>query len=213
MVIKNQEQWDKSYDKSRSSYLLTDFLYEIIFKKFKFYKRVNRYTKILDIGCGDCKVLKFLNKKGYLNLHGFDLRKYYIGNKNIELKQGNMFSMPYENNSLSVLLCFNVMHHCTTHEEYRIFLDECKRILKQDGEIFLLEPHNTIIRKINKFFCSLPILKHIGILKHKRIIFQQEEKEHQMFFDLNLVDYLKKNGFKIKYTEKFIEGILIYLRR
>lgn len=210
-MVNIDKKWVDAYDKSRKSYLLTTFVYEKVFKKIRFYRSVRKTEKILDIGCGDGKVLFFLEKKGYKNLHGFDLRKISCKNTGIKFKQGNMLSMPYKDSFADVMLCFNVMHHCTTHNQYLTFISECKRILKPSGTLYLLEPHNTLTRKLSTFICFLPILKHIGIFKQKRIIFEDEKKEHQMFFETNIISLFRKNGFSIFYKKTFLESIILKL--
>lgn len=57
--------------------------------------------------------------------------------------------IPYENNSFDIILIACVLHHVPQEEHEKLLL-ECKRVLKDNGSIYIFEhnPVNPVTRKI-----------------------------------------------------------------
>lgn len=70
--------------------------------------------------------------------------------------------MPFDNSSLRNIYAINVFHHLP---DPVLFLNECRRVLKMDGAIILIEPHNG--------FLSSFIHKRL----HKNEYFDSSEKD------------------------------------
>lgn len=54
----------------------------------------------------------------------------------LNLKCGDMLELPYENESFDSILCVNVISHTDT-EGMKKVINEIKRVLKKDGEVYL----------------------------------------------------------------------------
>jgi ubiquinone/menaquinone biosynthesis C-methylase UbiE len=126
------------------------------FKSSLFYEKIMNFViknnnkiiidNYLDIGCGNCKVTEKIGKLLGLdneNIHGVDFLEFdeqkYSKEKNINFKllEHNYKSLPYEDNSISVITLINVLHHV---DNLNILLKEIKRILKKDGILMIIEP-------------------------------------------------------------------------
>jgi SAM-dependent methyltransferase len=211
MPIEDQRGWDEAYDLIGQKYSsMVIYIYKRLFKKLNFFETTNKENVILDVGCGDGSVLYFLEKRAYKKLFGFDIREYKSPSPAIELRQGDMFHCPYPDNFANVLICMNVMHHCINHEQYKIFISECKRVLKKKGHIFFVEPEDNFFRKMTHFICSIPILNKVDCLNAKKKIFDEEKKEHELFFGLNLDNFLRDENLTILSRKSCMESLLIH---
>ena len=98
----------------------------------------------LDLGCG-------LGRHSILfALNGFDVSAFDISDNSVErtknwanelglkinVKQGDMLNIPFDNNSMDCILCMNVISHTDTNGVLRV-IDEIKRVLKKSGECYL----------------------------------------------------------------------------
>jgi len=98
--------------------------------------------EILEVGCGSANILKHY---GYLQTryHGCDFSGGLLSNNSIKfpcasfrtLKKPN--SLPYENNVFDLVFSVYVIEHTTNPS---LFLNECIRVLKQNGILIILCP-------------------------------------------------------------------------
>ena len=107
---------------------------------------INQNKKnILDLGCGVGRhsILFALNN---FYVYSFDISEVGIGEtkkwseelnlSNIDFKVGDMLSLPYEDNSIDSIICYNVISHSDTIGVVNA-IQEIKRVLKHDGEAFI----------------------------------------------------------------------------
>ena len=101
-------------------------------------KHCNYSSKILDLGCGDGYMLKFLYKKGYKNLSGLDIlpekKKYKYCNR----ISGNIEKLPYKSSSFDLILLEQVFEHSVNP---RKVLQEAFRVTKLNGKIVIGIPN------------------------------------------------------------------------
>lgn len=100
---------------------------------------------LLDVGCGigyfTIPVAKFLKNNKVI---GIDIMPQIIeiakekaeGVNNIEFKISEEYFFPVENNSMKYILISNVIHEV---EDKARYLDEVKRILKEDGYFLIID--------------------------------------------------------------------------
>lgn len=86
----------------------------------------SREMKILDVGCGEGVLVKKYRVKGY-NIQGIDL--YYSSEL---VTQGDIKSMPYEDESFDVILCLDTIEHLNYADQEQAFA-EIFRVLRRSG--------------------------------------------------------------------------------
>ena len=128
------------------------------------------------------------------NLHGFDIVIPEWCNSSFGIVKGSMLAMPFPENFADVLICFNVMHHLLDYSEYVLFLKNCRAVLKPNGKLFLVEPHNNIFRKLQGVLVNLPILSSLEPLKAQRIALEEEEEELDKFMAADILQLIEGSG-------------------
>jgi len=99
---------------------------------------------VLDLGCGSGRYTIALNSYGCKTITGYDMggqglavaenivNKYGI--KNINFVEGNVLSLPFEDESFDFVFCNGVLHHI---RNLKRGLSELYRVLKTSGTAFL----------------------------------------------------------------------------
>ncbi len=102
------------------------------------------FKKILDLGCGLGRH-SILFAKNNFDVYSLDLSKYAINHLEnwakkeqvyISTKLGDMHELPYGDNSFDAIFSYHTISHTDTFGFGKI-INEIKRVLKKDGEIFL----------------------------------------------------------------------------
>lgn len=100
--------------------------------------------KVLDVGCGTGRLVKFLNERGFqsygcdnVNLAVKTARK--INEKNTIVK-APATKLPFKKNSFDMLTAISLIEHLTK-TEMNTFILEAKRVLKPNGFIFIVTPN------------------------------------------------------------------------
>jgi len=97
---------------------------------------------VLDVGCGDGVLSYLLSKKG-LTVSGVDYTSDAVEfakektQGNIEFKVGNVYEIPWADNSFDVVVSSDVIEHLDDVDKY---IGEIKRVLKKDGICVLSTP-------------------------------------------------------------------------
>jgi ubiquinone/menaquinone biosynthesis C-methylase UbiE len=102
------------------------------------------HIKILDIGCKNGSLLftlaSFLEN---CELHGIDLNAQLIKKNQARNKYENVYfhcapaeNLPFENSFFDIIVCTNALRHFPQRVRA---LDEMHRVLKSEGELYLLE--------------------------------------------------------------------------
>jgi len=104
-----------------------------------FLTRIPKYYRILEIGCGDGWVRKYLEKNGWKNYVGLDIvpPADIIG----DIRDWKLLGI--KDGSFDIIIAFEVMEHIGCFKE-------CYEILKPDGQLMLTTPlpHMDWIMKI-----------------------------------------------------------------
>lgn len=110
---------------------------------------------ILDVACGNGYLLSELSKKAKVKAFGVDIAKAMIAvakkrYPECDFQAQPCFPLEFENNTVDVITVSCAFHH---FEDPQGFADECKRVLKDGGEIYLAEPYFTpLIRFVANAF-------------------------------------------------------------
>lgn len=106
------------------------------------YIKLAKDKKVLDAGCGTGRLSIKLHKSG-ANVTALDISPDMLAILNqkqsgIETIEGDMEHMPFEDNSFDMVFSTLAMVHL---KKIDTFLDECYRIMKDDGKFILVNIH------------------------------------------------------------------------
>jgi len=138
------EHWQEIDIKEWGRGARRNITFNIIFRKF-----LPRKGRILEAGCGLAQWVKLLQEKGY-DVQGMDFAKNTIQrakkhHHDLQLLIGDIFSLPYRDNSFDAIISLGVVEHFVEGPEVPI--KEAYRVLK-DGGIFLVSvPYFNPLRK------------------------------------------------------------------
>lgn len=163
----------------------------LIASHMKKYKLEN--PSILEVGCGDGYVLKEINNKiKTTNLIGVDVNQKWLDsaksrlNEKVKLIYGFAEELPFESNSIDIIVCTEVLEHVIDPE---IVLQELKRVIKPNCPIIVSIPNEKLINQLKD------ILAKIGLYKKLMPHVKKDNEWHLHDFDLNLLKDLVKNDF------------------
>lgn len=115
------------------------------------------YQTLLDFGCGLGRHSIFFAQQGF-TVSAFDLSKdgtehlrKWAKQKNldIDVRQADMLSLPYADNSMDCLFAYHVISHTDTPGMQKI-LQEIQRVVAPEGEIYL-----TLCSKESDYFSKI----------------------------------------------------------
>lgn len=97
---------------------------------------------ILDVACGNGYLLRELSKKARVNAFGVDISENMIaaareGTPACTFAVGPCTPLGFENESMDVITVSCAFHH---FEAPLDFANECMRVLKKNGQVFMAEP-------------------------------------------------------------------------
>lgn len=98
---------------------------------------------ILDVACGNGTLLGELSKKAKVRAYGVDLSENMIAAAKAHVPEGSFavgscVPLPFSPESIDVVTVSCAFHH---FEDPRAFADECMRVLKRGGTVYLAEPN------------------------------------------------------------------------
>ncbi|MDI6806366.1 MAG: class I SAM-dependent methyltransferase [Candidatus Aenigmarchaeota archaeon] len=141
MVRWNKKAWNKIYRKEEK---IVTTVHEDVPKIVRFFKKKG-VKKILDLGCGTGRHLRYLTKHGF-DVYGIDISSYgiktakkFLEKENLKshLKVGDIYKkLPYGDNFFDAIVSIKTMHHGKI-ENIRRLIKEIERILKSNGLIFI----------------------------------------------------------------------------
>lgn len=133
-----------------------------------------KLEKLLDVGCGTGRIVKFFNDNGFKSL-GCDIYEDALTfarkiNKKNTIIKASATNLPFKNNSFDILTAISVIEHLTPKEVEK-FLNDTKRVLKPNGSIFLVTPnYATPIRLLQgKKWFAYSDPTHINFYTPKRL--------------------------------------------
>jgi len=206
---KNKRIWQENYQQHTIG-----FLEEIIPDL--------RDKKILDLGCGMGGLLIAFKKEGF-NAIGLDSNLDYCEiarlrgkryNLNVEIINSEAEDMPIQSASFDLIVCKDTIEHVQNPMQV---LNECKRILKKNGQIFInatnrfsyIDPHyhlrflNWLPRTMGNFIAEKISKKDVKIFKDN-----QKLCDMHYFTIRSFEAMIKKVGFLnfLNLTKKEVEN-------
>lgn len=166
--------------------------------------------KILDIGCGRGFYVVMCSKLlPTSEIHGIDPNPEYISKttkitetyKNIKIKKGSVYSIPFEDNTFDAIICSEVMEHL---DDEKSALSEIKRVLKKSGQLYITvpsskfpifwDPLNWFLMKFFKTHVKKDIWWLAGIWADHERLYTVE----------SLHSLIKNSGYKINKSETIL---------
>jgi len=126
---------------------------------------LDRADTILDLGCGTGILFPFIESltTGGASIYAMDYARCMVdlasrnGNSHIRVVCGDAQDLPFSDNTFCRIIAFQVFPHIADQKHA---LNECRRVLKRNGEICIFHVHSS--SEINAFHASLsgPVRHH-----------------------------------------------------
>lgn len=143
--MKNLLKDSNAYYENNDYYEIFSIAEDAENKVAKYLNNISKKKTVLDAGCGTGKFLRVLedNAEKYI---GIDLSENQLAkaklkslNNNSQFICSNLSKIPLEDNSVDLVVSTWVLGTITNIEERNNVLNELKRILKNNGQIILVE--------------------------------------------------------------------------
>jgi len=165
---------------------------KILSKKWAEFIKINKNTKILQIGCGPLDLINFLDR---MKKYSIDpLADYYKEQFNIRYKETNLIkgvgeNLPYEDKFFDIVLLPNVLDHTIDPKKV---LSEIKRVLKDGGILYF-----------DVYFYQKGFLQIANIWKSLKKVLKKEifNPAHPHMFTLKETKKLLSKEFLIVFEE------------
>ena len=132
-VVEDYDSIADSFDKTRKNQ----------WKEFEiFLPYIKNGSNFADIGCGNGRFLKFLNKHKKVDYVGIDnsnklLEKTKKEYPDTSFLLGDMLEIPLNNETQDVVCCIAAFHHIPSEKFRKIAISEFSRILRKNGTLIL----------------------------------------------------------------------------
>ena len=152
-----------------------------------FLDKVPKKSSIGDIGCGNGK--NMLYRTDCYN-YGCDFSSELVDiclEKNLNVIEGDILEIPFEDNQFDYTICIAVIHHLSTREKRIKAIEELKRVTKKGGQILILvwalEQEKESRRKFVKQENFVDWKDKKGNLLGKRYYYVFKENELEILID------------------------------
>lgn len=143
IINQNHDYWEKfmySHGKKPYGDELAEYEKEF-FDSLLFHSK--KAEKILDIGCGDGRMLRILKKSGVrAKLFGIDISRN-VKTTEFNYKVGDTRKLPYKDNTFDVVYSLGTVEH---FKETDKAINEHFRVLRNGGFCIITVPHLSILR-------------------------------------------------------------------
>lgn len=209
-MAKENAKWTNGFLRINHQYLLDKIRRNIQMNVFERYITDSK-AKILDIGCGNGRVLKLLFDKRYESIYGIepngelvrDLKTNYPDIRD-SVTIGQADNLTYPEQFFDCVYFFNVLHHLDGVDEYRKALDEASRCLKSGGYLIFVEPCRKFLYTVkrNLAFRLAPISSLFGKMSE---CMSEEKEQMELFIDSKgfFEKYFAQSKFQVLYSRRF----------
>jgi len=186
----------------------------------KIFMQENSLRKVLDVGCGSGRLVKFLNDHKF-DAVGCDIETEALKlarkiNPSKIISKASADKLPFRNNSFDLITSISVIEHLTKKRGGK-FLSESFRLLKKGGFVFIITPnYHSPMRMLlgqkwfgycdptHKYFYTPKSLTRILKRKTFHNIRLRFKSAYNLDFDWHIPKFLRP-------TPMFIKNLLNYL--
>jgi len=185
----------------------------------KFFKK-NKNSKILELGCGTGRILKFLNDNGFTKLYGIDISSKMIEicrkslpNSIVLLQHDFRTRLPFESNFFDLILF--VGNTLANVDRLNLVFKEVHRVLKNNGDIIVgcLNAEHMTDKIVKNYYGKLP----------KPVEFKKfDEKSKTVYIgkifahwltENELKDLIEKSGLKLVSIQRKGIGLIAVAKK
>ena len=181
--MKPIKNWDNKTWLSSKEYI--NSFNKFLFKNYK----INRSSKILDIGCGRGKIIGSIASKLKLNDKpvGIDLEDHTDKDKRINFQKIDALKFLKKNKIIFDLILIKQTIHFLNLNQINIFINLCKKNLKSQGTIIILA-----LDPVNNEIPTFALMENKLKKSFKR--------------DIQILNFIKKNNKKF-FIKRFIYNV------
>ncbi len=183
---------------------------------------INQESEILEVGCGNGRILINLAKKGFKNLHGIDISPIYIedakkkmrehGVSNIDFKVGDARKLDelYPAKKFDALLSIwsTVLGYYQSPQQDIEILKKYRHVVKDEGYLFILSTANrdftTLLQSLG---CSGAFYIDYGDFS---VIEQPQFKHEDSTLNSKWIFYRKKENGDLEYIDEAEVRLRLY---
>ena len=167
---------------------------------------LSRQVNILDCGCAMGHFLRMLQRHGFSQVQGVDaspeMVEYAKGLTKAHILCGDVLCMSadFGRGAFDLITAMNLQHHLGREEEWKQFIRECRRTLRQGGMLVIREPDTTVLFKGLRWMTRHRFFFKIRLLRGRL----QSLAEEKALLDYFLArwpkyhrEYLKREGFQV----------------
>lgn len=193
---KFEQRSKDSYNKKAEKYDSTfDGKFTIKFKNMIFNNlNIPNNSNVVDIACGNGRLLKMLSSKGLFNGYGVDISEKMIEQAKMLNPSMNFYvagceKLPFEDNFIDLMTVSASFHHFPDVEK---FAKEVNRVVKKGGKIYIAEIY----------------LPHILQVIFNPFVKFSKAGDVKFYSPKEIASLFEKNGF---YTENIVINGMIQL--
>jgi len=201
-----------------------DFIVQELEKLFAYYK-LELKGNILDVGCSMGGFMYSLyNSNKFDFIAGIDIDKTAIemaqeykkmnniSDKNLFVDTASIFELPFENKKFDFIIMKDVGEHLENKENLELAMKELKRILKDDGHIFIETPNYIFPMEVHLKIPMLPFISTKSSVKFIAKLFGKDPNfvNHLNFTTPKMFETIFKNN-DLKYNNVYEEYKLPYI--
>lgn len=140
--------------------------------------RINKDTKILDVGCGTGDMISLFISKGGIDITGIDIadevinyaRKRFTHEKRVKFLVMKLEDLGFAPNSFDLVLSVNVLQHVFNEEAFFKAIENMTEVTKTGGHILTMDfsPVKVRVRKPTFYTIVRPRKKYVQAFERKR---------------------------------------------